>query len=675
MVAITVGWWFIPAFHEPAWRPAALSGGNLLLVTIDTLRADRVTTSLAPNFTRLAARGHVFRTAYTHAPLTLPSHASILTGLLPPAHGVRGNGTYRLDASHLTLAERLRQRGYRTGAFVGAFVLDSRFGLGQGFDRYAGVDDDRSFAADFGFAQRRAPDVLNPAADWIQGPAAADQPWFAWVHVFDPHAPYDAPGAPAQEGYDGEVRFVDRAVGEFLERLDKGGALARTVVMLTADHGESLGEHGESTHGLFTYDATMRVPLVIAGPQLGAGIHDAPASLIDLVPTALDVLGLPADPALPGRSLRPGAGEARPVYLEAMDGWLTAGAAPVAAVVQDNWKLIETPLPELYDLASDPRETNNLIAASADRVRRLRTILPALAAGSAAAAPLGLDPTAQARLRSLGYASGVARAPGAGFAERDDPKRVLPLYERFLALLADGARDLAGLRAIVEARPAFEAARLAAASILIETGRAGEAVSLLEGSAMAADASIAMRERLGAAYLAAGRPDRAVAILEQVAAGGAASADAWNALGVSRAQLGRHTDARAAFDTALGLAPDAARIAFNRALARLESGDRAGATQDVKGLTGQHPAFADGWKVMATLQHESGDRASAVVSWQRVLEVDPGNVDVLFNLAVTLRDLGHLDEARAAARQFAAIAPRPAYDRELAIVAALLNSR
>ncbi len=677
MALIAAGWWLFATSGRPVWQPSALRGANLLLVTIDTLRADRLTAGLTPNLNKLAATGHRFRTAYAHAPLTLPSHASILTGLLPPAHGARGNGAFRLDAAQLTLAERLGPNGYRTGAFVGAFVLDSRFGVGQGFDHYDGVDDDRAFAADFGFAERRAPDVLSAAAKWILDPVAPSRPWFAWVHVFDPHAPYDAPGA-AGEGYDGEVRFVDRALGDFLERLDRGGALARTVIMVTADHGESLGEHGESTHGLFTYDATMRVPLVIAGPGLGTGIHDAAAGLIDLVPTALDVLGLPEDPALPGRSLRvlsDDADNARPIYLEAMDGWLTAGAAPVTAVVQDHWKLIAAPIPELYDVASDPGETRNVIAASADRARQLQALLPALAASTVPSATMVPDPGAAARLRSLGYASGGARPQTAPFEAGDDPKQVLPLYERFLALLAGGARDLDGLRAIVAARPAFEAARLAAASVLIESGRAPEAVTLLETAAMAADGSPALRERLGAAHLAAGRPDRAVTVLEQVVVGGAASADAWNALGVARAQLGRHAESRSAFDAAARLAPAAARIAFNRALARLESGDRAGASRDISDLTRQHPEFIDGWKLQATLNHESGDRGAAVNAWRRAVELDGRDVDVLFNLAVTLRDLGRQDEAREAARRFAENAPRPAYDRELAIVASLLTPR
>lgn len=671
IVLVAAGWWWAATERSP-WQPGALPRGNLLLVTIDTLRADRLNPTITPNLARLAADGHQFRTAYAHAPLTLPSHASMLTGLLPPAHGARGNGAFRLGSAKVTLAERLAGAGYRTGAFTGAFVLDSRFGLDQGFTHYDGVADDRAFAADFGFAERRAPEVLKAASKWILDPVAPDRPWFAWVHLFDPHAPYDAPGA-AESGYDGEVRFVDRALGDFLAQLDRGGALARTVIVVTADHGESLGEHGESTHGLFTYDATMRVPLVVAGPQLGAGIHDQEAALIDLVPTALDVLGLPDEAALPGRSLRTladGTAGTRAIYLEAMDGWLTAGAAPATAIVQDGWKLIDTPIPELYELASDAGETRNLVASAPDRARQLRAALPALAAGTTLSTTAPLTPDAEARLRSLGYASGAPRTPTRPFSANDDPKRVLPLYEQFLGILAGGAADVDGLRAILASRPTFEAARLAAASVLIDTGRAAEAVRLLE--APAADASLARRERLGAAYLAAQRPDRAAAVLNPVVAGGTASADAWNALGVARAQLGRGAEARQAFDEAARLAPAAARIRFNRALARLESGDRAGGAAEITELTRQSPEFSDGWKLLATLEHESGNRAAAVDAWRRVLALDARDLDVLFNLAVTLRELGRTAEARDAARRFLDSAPPSTYSRERAIVAPLV---
>ncbi|MEZ5419995.1 MAG: sulfatase-like hydrolase/transferase [Vicinamibacterales bacterium] len=634
------------------WPAAAVNGGNLLLVTIDTLRADRLTPALMPRLSALAATGHRFRTAYAHAPMTLPSHASILTGVLPPAHGVRANGAFRLPDGQVTLAERLAARGYRTGAFVGAFVLDSRFGLAQGFDRYESVDDDRDFAGDFAFAERPAPAVLAGASQWIRQ-GEASRPWFAWVHLFDVHAPHDAPPAGLSP-YDDEVHLLDARLGEFLDRLSADGRLARTLVVVTADHGESLGDHGESTHGLFAYDATMRVPLVVAGPGLGSGDHAAPAAHVDLVPTVLDALGLPADPDLPGRDLRAltEAAPERPIYLEAQDGWFTAGAAPVRAVVSAGLKYIELPERELYDLAVDPGETRNLMATAPERGRPLARTLAALGAGGETAAAAPRDPDAAARLRALGYVAGGNRLPTDGFAASDDPKQVLPLYERFFAVLAGGGRDVAALTAIADQRPEFAAATIVASSVLIETGRPADAVRLLAAAAARPGASGLVLERLGAAHLAAGQPDLAARILAAAVTDPQASADAWNGLGVARAQLQQPADARAAFAEAVRLAPDSARIRTNAAMARLESGDAAGAVGDLTRLTADRPDALDAWRLLATLRHGGGDLAGAVEAWQQVTAADAADFDSLFNLAVTLRDLGRTAEAGATARSF-----------------------
>jgi choline-sulfatase len=660
---------------QPQWPAGAMAGANVLLITIDTLRADRLTDRDMPELSAWARQAHVFRTAYAHAPMTLPSHASILTGLLPPGHGVRGNGAFRLGDAHTTLAERLRAAGYRTGAFVGAFVLDSRFGTAQGFDHYDDVDDQRAFAADFAFAERRAPAVLAAAETWLrEAPPAAR--WFAWVHLFDPHAPYDAPERSVADPYGNEVRFVDTAVHDFLSRLDQAGDLAHTLVVVTADHGESLGSHGETSHGLFAYDATMRVPLVVSGMGLGSGEHTMPVAHIDIVPTILDTLGLPGDPALPGRSLRqPPAEAGRPLYLEAQDGWLTAGAAPLTALVAGGLKYIELPEPELYDLGADPGETRNLLPAEAARARPLAAALSAFGAGPGAVGAVRPDREAEARLRSLGYASGASRAMPATFSAADDPKRIRSLYERFLAILGTGAPDVDALRSLVEARPSFQAARLTAAAVLIDGGRAGDAVALLEPAGGDAGASAALRERLGVAYLAAGRPDRAVALLAGLVADPDASAEAWSALGVGRAQLGQFTESMAALDQAVRLAPSSARIRFNRALTRLAAGDRAGARRDAGDATTAQASFADAWRLRATLDHEAGQLAAAVEAWQHVLALDPADLDTRFNLAVTLKDLGRIDEARAVASRFVELAPRPAANREIAMLAPLLERR
>ncbi len=257
------------ACRSPSGRPAPrigeLKGANLLLITIDTLRQDRVGVygnrdGLTPRVDRLAARGIRYTHAFSTAPLTLPAHASIMTGLSPRRHGIHNNTRFRLADGLPTLASVAHDAGYRTGAFVGAFVLDGRFGLNRGFDEY----DDRLPSGDragFHFAERVAADVGARAGNWILQPANTPAPFFAWVHLFDPHAPYNAPAAHQSRHapYDAEVAYADDMLGRLLDRLEAAHLLDRTLVVVTADHGESLGEHGETTHGLFAYNATLAV--------------------------------------------------------------------------------------------------------------------------------------------------------------------------------------------------------------------------------------------------------------------------------------------------------------------------------------------------------------------------------------------------------------------------------
>src|SRR5579864_355192 len=294
---------------EPLGQSGRHPGSNVLLVTIDTLRKDRVgafgsPSGLTPNLDRLAEEGVRYAQAFSPAPMTLPAHASILTGLLPRSHGIRNNTGFRLDDRIPTLATRLKDVGYRTGAFLGAFVLDGRFELSRGFDEY---DDrfPRAERASFHYAQRRAAEVVKLAADWIlaaEPPQPA--PWFAWVHLFDPHAPYEAPAEylPGRAPYDAEVAYTDAMLGQLLARLRAAHALDRTLVVVTADHGESLGEHGETTHGLFAYDATIAVPLILSARQSGQGSGTllgpatvaAPVAHSDIMPTVLDLVGVPS---------------------------------------------------------------------------------------------------------------------------------------------------------------------------------------------------------------------------------------------------------------------------------------------------------------------------------------------------------------------------------------------
>jgi arylsulfatase A-like enzyme len=549
-----LGIFVVPAFVFFGAR-AQQPRPNILLITIDTLRDDRVKAALTPTLIGLATRGARFTRAYAHAPTTLPSHASILTGLFPPAHGVRNNVTFRLDSSATTVAELLKSDGYATGAFVSSFVLDARYGLDQGFDEY----DDRypHSSSAFRFAERRAPEALAPAAAWI---VRQGRPWFVWVHLFDPHAPYDAPfdsaqgrpfdsaqGRPerrAADAYDNEVAYVDAALDRFLDSLGLQ-VVDRTIVMVTSDHGESLGEHGETTHDLFAYDATLRVPLIVAGPGLTPRIVAEPVSHADIMPTLLALVGR-SSPASDGRSLVPLLGgdtvPGTPVYFEALDAALTRGWAPLTGVIAGGWKYIDLPVAELYDLTADPREATNSLAADSARVTRLRdlTIRIRTAPPKSGATPTVVDAEARARLRSLGYVGATAWRLGA-WREEDDPKRLLDLHVRFQRAVDAAARqpDAATrqLRALIDRRPDFGSAYLAAARLLLETGRAGEAVALLNTALTRGLRHLELVERLGAALLASGNPRSAIAVLEPIADADPVAVDARQTLARARALI------------------------------------------------------------------------------------------------------------------------------------------
>jgi arylsulfatase A-like enzyme len=532
---------------------------NVLLVTIDALRADRVSEKLTPALTALAGRGAQFDRAYAHTPLTLPSHTSILTGLVPPAHGVRNNG-FRLDETVVTLAEILTDAGYRTGAFVGASALDARFGLAQGFHEY----DDRYDAAPpgspptaFRRGARPAASVLAAASAWI---AREREPWFAWTHLRDPLASQ----ASASGSYDEGVASADAALGAFLSSPAHQTALARTFIIITADHGESLGEHGERTHGVFAYDSTLRVPLLIAGPGVPQrNVTTLLASHVTIAPTILELVGVTGR-AFDGLSLRPAMSgeemEEQPIYFEALDATLMRGAAPLTGVVAGGWKYIDLPIPELYDLSSDPAERNNLAAEQAGRVTALRDATVKLRTRAARADPVVslAEPEARARLRSLGYVGSASWRLGASRVE-DDPKQLLPLHLAYEGALAMAGSDPEGaikqLRSVVEQRPDFAAAIDAIGALLIGQGRPKEAVALLSDARAGGLRHRVLAERLAAALLATKNPRGAVAVLEPVVKADDAGPDTRFLLARAFTAVGDITEAVEQLKVALQLDP------------------------------------------------------------------------------------------------------------------------
>jgi choline-sulfatase len=538
----------ISALAQDAGRP------NVLLITVEALRADRVTTALTPTLAAIAARGTRFTRAYTHAPLTLPAHASLLTGLFPPAHGVRNNG-FRLDDLVVTLPELLRDSGYRTGAFIGGPALDARFGLAQGFDAY----DDRyeplrgpSSPVTFRSGAREAAAVLFATSSWI---AQQPEPWFAWAHLGDPGAP--------NVSYDGAVANADKALAAFIGSLATRGVLDRTVIIATADHGAALGEHGERTHGVFAYEATLRVPLAIAGPGVPAREVREPVSHADVMPTMLHLLGVTA-PASDGQSLvlamRGEALAERPIYFEALDAALMRGGAPLTGVVSGQWKFIDLPVAELYDVLADPGERFNRASTESAIATRLRdaTVLRRTASPRADAAGTLAEPAARARLRSLGYVGSASWRLGASRVE-DDPKRLLSLHLAYEAALDVAGTDPEGalrqLRLIVGERPDFAAAIDAMGALLIAQGRTKEAVALLNEARVGGLRHRAVSERLAAALLAAKNPRGAIAVLEPVVEAEDAAVDARFLLARAYAAVGQASAAVTQLEAALRIDP------------------------------------------------------------------------------------------------------------------------
>ena len=662
VVIVAGGWLWWRRAAGPPLRSGACRGCNVLLITIDTLRLDRVGAfggrpGLTPNLDRLASEGMRWTRAYSAAPLTLPSHASIMTAVSPPVHGLRANGLFRLGPNLPTLATVLKGAGYRTGAFVGSFVLDARFGLNRGFDVYDDKYGEKPAGDPAEGAERRAEDVVRPAEEWILRGGLTSGPWFSWVHLYDPHEPYRAPEpyASQHEPYDAEVAYADAMVGTLLANLQRAGALDRTLVVVAADHGESLGEHGERTHGVFTYDVTMRVPVILwmgSGFRVqgsGSASSDALVRLIDLAPTALDLVGVAAPPEFEGRSIAAATTD-RTAYIEAMDANLTRNWAPLTGLVTRDYKLIDLPIPELYDLASDPHETINLFARDAARSRTLVALLRDVTAGflsrGTAAEKTTLSADARQRLQALGYVASSADPGNRVYTDADDPKTLIARsddLDRAVKAFNAGSRAdaMAAVRTIIREHPGFSTARGQLASMQRQTGDLPGAIATLEETVRRGIADQRVLIVL-AGYLAeSGALPKALDLLDAVVAAHPDDADAHNSAGVVAMRLGRHDRARAEFRKVLELDATSATAYANLGADELAAGDVAAATSDLA----------------------------------RSLELEPRQYTVLYNLALALDGLGRRDEARPYMERFIREAPPSRYAPDIARFTARLAEK
>jgi len=680
---------------------AQASDRNVLLITIDTLRGDALGCdggpARTPNIDALAAGGLRFSFAHAQAVVTLPSHASILTGLYPYQHGYRENSGFRLTPGIQTLASRLKTGGFSTGAFVGAFPLDARFGLTPGFDIYDGRFDDVNSGAEFLLPERPAPVVVDRAVKWIQH---QDSRWFAWVHVYDPHAPYRPPPPfdreYASQPYYGEVAATDLALAPLLAAAR--GSSRPTLVVLTGDHGESLGEHGELTHGLFAYESTLRVPLIISELSTGAQraqrtqedpsffarfagfafqrsvsaeVSDQPARHIDIVPTILDVLAMALPPDLPGHSLRTRAdrdgGAGRASYFEAMESMLDFGFAPLDGVLVGREKYIRLPLPELYDLGADRAERVNLVDRAGERARVLATRLLEFHA-SPPGAPQPESPEVTARLRALGYVSGSA-APKARYTERDDPKRLVDidrLMHEGVALDDDGkpGDGIARYRQILTQRPDMMAASRHLAFDLWRVGDLPGAVAVLRAAFKASPPTAGAKIQLGTYLSEAGETAAAIELLRD-AVSAEPTLDALNALGIAYARHGRAADALSTFARSLEIDPGSAMTLENIGAVHLDAGRLPEAKHAFEQAIAANAESSQGHSGLAMVAIRQGDRKTAIARWERAVALQPSNFDALYDLSVQLAQDGQLPAAKRYMEQFVRTAPRGQYAKDI----------
>jgi arylsulfatase A-like enzyme/tetratricopeptide (TPR) repeat protein len=675
---------------RPEPSVGGVSGLNVLLVTVDTLRADAVGAygragSPTPTIDRLARDGVLFTQAHAHNVVTLPSHANLLSGRLPPDHGVRDNAGFRVPATLETLATHLRRAGYRTGAFVSAFPLDARFGLTAGFDEYDDRFTDAGPRPAFLIQERAGAATVARARQWIQ--AAGEGPWFAWVHLYEPHFPYDPPEPYASrwpgEPYLGEVAAADGALSSLLDPILAEGSAGQTLVVVTSDHGESLGEHGESTHGIFAYEAALRVPLVIYQPRLlRPGVVDEPAAHVDVLPTILHALAMEVPSGLAGRTLLPAmagrpADPDRVVYFEALSASFHRGWAPLTGIIRAGMKYIDLPIPELYDLHADPRETRNLAASDPAAVAALRERLEGFRAAAPAQASRE-SAEARERLRSLGYLSGGEAPPPDRYTEADDPKTLIPLdtmlqeiVERYLAGDLSGA--LARARDLVDRRPSMAVSWMQLAHLEREAGDLRAAVSSMERALALSPGDPERLALLGAYLTEAGRAQDAADLLAVPARAPDADPDLLATRALALARLGRLDEALATLDGARARNPASATLLVHRGTVLLMGDQRTAAHDAFAEAIRLNPDTARAHSSLGVLAVEDGRSELAAEHWRAATALDPREHDRILSLGIALARAGRDTEARACFEFFAATAPRARYARDLDRVRAWLG--
>ncbi|MGE5244343.1 MAG: sulfatase-like hydrolase/transferase [Betaproteobacteria bacterium] len=703
--------------HLPSGiRPSNL---NLLLVTLDTTRADRIHAYgfdgvETPNLDRVAREGVLFEHAESPAPLTLPAHSSIFTGKFPPEHGVRDNGGFYLDDRETTLAERLAAHGFDTGGFVGAYVLDHKWGIAQGFKTYFDDFDLSKYQSlSLGSVDRPGNEVADRALKWLD--TVKDRRFFGWVHFYDAHSPYDPPEpfASRYQGhpYVGEIAFVDSQVGRLLAFLDEHGLARRTVVVIMGDHGESLGEHGEATHGFFIYQSTMHVPLLIRAPydlMAGRRVSDVVRS-IDVLPTALDLLGVRTGERFEGTSLVPLMTGAKKelglaAYAEAVYPRYHFGWSDLRALTAGRYQYIAAPRPELYDLQRDPAESNNLYPERRALGDRMHRELVALEQHMTARDPtpvVEVDPDARQRLAALGYVGTFVATTTSDRTGLADPKDKIKLFN----LMTQG-REMArnektadeGMRALervvaddpkvidawfmlgneyyrrhewtkaiaeykraLELKPDYDLVVINMANAYRALGKDEEAMVGYRRFMQLDPKNAQIRYEAAQILLDNGQLDEAQKQLERALELEPTLAAARNALGVVALKHGDTATAEKDIAEAIAAKPDVRLAHFNLALLAEQRGDLQRAVAEYQKEIELHPSSYKAEFNLGQLYGRIGDPDGQMAAYRKAIDMNPDFAEGHLYLAKAYLDAGrNLDEAATLARKGIDLAPESA---------------
>jgi choline-sulfatase len=650
-----------PSLHAWAAKP------NVVLITIDTLRADHVgcygdRQALTPTLDDLARQGVLFRTAVAQVPLTLPSHCSIMTGTYPTFHGVRDNLGYVLAGDPPTLAAILKQNGYDTAAFVGAEVLDARRGLNHGFDTYSSpfrrkIGRDNPLVFNLQELRRPAEAVVNDALGWMNAQRRGQgKPFFVWIHLYDPHQPYEPPEpfrTRLNDRYNAEIAYSDDAIGKFFEYLRDHALYDKTLIIATSDHGESLGEHGEKTHGYFIYDSTLLVPLIIKAPA-GAGIParriDTAVRSIDIAPTVLQLAGIPSPTTIQGAGLlslmegKAAASREDFTYCEtfypAEFGWSALRALRIT-----RYKYIDAPRPELYDLQADPHELHDIAGTRRDVALQLKSQLSSLvdkASSKSTAHLAAVSPGDTEMMASLGYV-GVSGAPATN-GPNQPGRNPLPFFpSTYVRSVADG-RNSQALRDPKDELTAY--VLMTSATQLASVGDCVRALPMLTRLTQMEPHLVVGQLTLGKCDLALERFTAADTILNTVLRLSPDNLEAKFYLGISQFQGNEFKEALANLQPLAQRLPNEPYLHFYLGGIYEKEGTPAQALDEYQKCESLAPNFEVAVYKVGFLLARSGKFTEASAKFKKVTEMDPDNASAHFNLALAYQRSGNLVAAR-----------------------------